>query len=102
MKSESPCKGPYFFLFLIIRFSIHAIINPHTMTSPNMMIPAAPTVLTTATVITINISNTINKIINKHILHHLLFIKGDVNIADLHAFSIKACLPAFSLNWLEL
>ena len=43
------------------------IINAHTITSPNTKIPAAPTTEMISVVTTINISNMINKIMNKHI-----------------------------------
>ena len=49
------------------------IITIHTITSPNTKIPAAPTTEMINVVTTINIKAMISKIMNKHILHLLLF-----------------------------
>ena len=68
-KEQGP-EGPYFFLFVIKRFMIHAIINAHTITSPNTTMPAAPIVPMIVTVTTVKIINMISNTINKHILHY--------------------------------
>lgn len=78
------------------------IISAHTITSPNTKIPAAPTTEMINVVTTANISNMINKIMNKHILYLLLFlIKGDVSYANLYAPPIKTGLPSFSRYWFK-
>lgn len=78
------------------------IINAHTITSPNTKIPAAPTTEMINVVTTVNISNMINKIMNKHIyISSFFLIKGDVYYANSYASPIKTSLPSLSRYWFK-
>lgn len=69
--------GPHFFL-LTSFFMIQMMMNPHTITSPNRIMNAAPPALIASTVITPINNNVSNRIINKIIKVTLLSIKGYV------------------------
>ena len=60
------------------------IINAHTITSPNTKIPAAPTTEMISVLTTINISNMINKIMNKHIYISSFFSLKEMHITRIH------------------
>ena len=63
------------------------IINAHTITSPNTKIPAAPTTEMISVVTTINISNMINKIMNKHIYISSFFSLKEMYITRIQVIS---------------
>ena len=101
-KREKPLNGavPYFFFRVIRRLMIHAIKIAHTITSPNMMINAAPPTLSAIMLKTINAMKMIARIVSRINSIRLLSYKTICIFREYsNAPSIKSSLPTFLMYW---